>query len=248
MAATKDEEAEPAKVPEGSPLPRVFRRWMLGALLVALASGGGGFWIWWQYHATWERSPPRINPCFANLGKRLQRPLVVSPSEPYTIDGGETVYLSDAQNRAAGCAARLPGRLDYDLVRIWSTEDPEAQANALRELVVRVPSDPSRDQEAFGMWRLAQGSLAALPASPTRDKARADIDQLIACRFNHPQLPGCTSRPGFPILAGILGGIGGVSLLALLGSLVVRTIQHVRARLARRRASAAPLDPVVSGE
>jgi hypothetical protein len=248
MAETKDADAEPARVPAGPPLPRVFRRWMLGALLFGLAVGGAGFWIWWQYHETWERSPPRINPCFQALGRRLQRPLIASPSEPYTIDNGETVYLSDAQNRAAGCAARLTGRLDYDLVRIWSTEDPEAQVSALREIVVRVPSDPSRDQEAFGMWRLAQGSLAALPASSSRDKARADIDQFIACRFNHPQLPGCPTRPGFPILAGILGGIGGSSLLALLGALIVRTIQHFRARLARRRAGAAALDPVVSGQ
>lgn len=246
MAETKDDAAKQARVPEGQPLPRVFRRWMLGALLFGLAIGGAGFWIWWQYHETYERPPPRINPCFTGLGNRLKRPVIVSPSEPYTLEDGETAYLSDAQNRAAGCAARLPGRLDYKLARIWTTEDPEAQVSALRELVVGIPPDPSRDQEAFGMWRLAQGTLAGLPESPSRDKARADLDQFIGCRFNHPQLPACPTRPGFPILAGILGGIGGLSLLVLLGTLIVRTIQNVRARLARRRASARRLDPVVS--
>jgi hypothetical protein len=217
-------------------LPRVLHRWMLGALLVAILAGGAGFGIWWQYHQEHERPPPAANPCFTALANRLRRPVIVAPSEPYTLDDGETLYLSDAQIRSAGCAARLPGRYDFKLARIWVMEDPDAQANAIRELVLGVPPGTEHDKTAFGLWRLGQGTLGALPESEARERAKRDIDQTIGCRFKHDKLPSCSTRPGFPIHAGVLGGIGALGLLALLGGLGFFGGKNIRARFARRKA------------
>jgi hypothetical protein len=222
--------------------PRIFHRWMLYALAAFLVFGGAGFAIYWPYREKWERPPPKVDICFTALGNRLRRPAIVAPSEPYTIDG-QTYYLTDAQVRSAGCAARLPGHLNYDMVKVWAIEDGDEQANALRQLVLDVPLDTDHDKRAFGAWRLSAGTLKSLPDTPVRNKAMQDIDEAIGCRFNHPQLPGCASRPGFPIHAGVLGGIGAAGFLAAFGGVLYglgrRLVRWFKARRAAKRAAAA---------
>jgi hypothetical protein len=220
-----------------APLPRITARWMGWGVAVALLIGGPGGFLYYRYHEVYERSPPRMDVCFTALGGRLKRPTIVAPSEPYTLDDGQTYYLTDAQMRAAGCAARLPGTINYTLVRTWAIEDPDEQAVALGKLVLDLPPDKDHDREAFGLWRLAGGTLDSLPQSETRDKAKADIDQAIACRFSHPQLPPCPTRPPFPTHTAVLGGIGALGLLAVLGGLLVNTVRYLIARRARKRAA-----------
>lgn len=229
--AAEDESAKPA------PLPRITERWMRWGLLVLVLFGAPGGFLYYRWAKLHDRSPPKIDICFTALSGRLKRPPIVSPSEPYTLDDGQTYYLTEAQSKAAGCAARLPGPLHHTLVQTWAIEDPEEQAKALGKLVLDIPADEDHDREAFGLWMLAAGTLGSLPESETRSDVKAEIDQAIACRFSHPRLPPCHSRPGFPVHAAVLGGIGALGLLAVLGGLVRNTMRNLLARRARKRAA-----------
>jgi hypothetical protein len=226
--------------PEDAPLPRVSQRWMRWVLVVAAVLGLPGGFIYYRYHEQYERDPPKLDICFAAYGSRLRRPIIVAPSEPYTLTDGQTFYLTDAQSRAAGCAAsRLPGDASQKLVKTWAIEDQAEQAAALGKLVLDVPADPSHDREAFGLWRLVSGSLESLDKSEARDAIKKDVDQAIACRFKHPQLPDCPSRPPFPTYAAVLAAIGTAGLLAVLGGLAVGGIRRLLGRRAQKRAAAA---------
>jgi hypothetical protein len=208
--------------------PRVLRLWMLPALVLGLAGAGLGFWIY-DVHATeHDRLPPKLHPCFRILQKRLEKPSVVSPSEPFTLSDGETIYLTDTQNKAIGCAARLPGRADQDLARAWGIEDPDARARAMAELVEAVPPAAEHDKQALGLWRLTLGSLKAMPESAERDRAKQRIDQRLGCRFIHPALPECPTRPRPPLSAIALAGVGAAALLAAVLGLAVNVIRWIR--------------------
>ena len=222
-----------------APLPPIYRRWMRWGLLVGVLAGAPGGLLYYRYHEQHERSPPRVNICFSAYGGRLRRPVLVSPSEPYTLRDGQTYYLTDAQARAAGCAASLPGEVDEALVKIWAIEDQEARAQALGKMVLDLPADPAYDNQVFSLWRLVTGSLESMDKSDTRDTIKKDVDQAIACRFNHPALPACPSRPPLPVFAIGLAGVGAAGLLAVLVGLAINGVRHLVTRRAQKRAASA---------
>jgi len=217
--------------------PAIFRRWMAYAVVLAVATGiPAGLW-YYQYAATWLKRPPKMGICFEGLKSRLREPVIVSPSEPY-LDRttNETVYLTETQYRAVQCTETLTEGASARLARAYAEEDPDKQAAALAAAVRAAPEGPDGDKDAVGMWMLASSSLDALPETPARADAEREADQFVGCRFDHPRLPQCTSRPPFPFAIYLLGGVGGLSLTLVVASVLWSSVS----RLATRKAKPTP--------
>lgn len=213
-AAKKDAPHEPAK-------RKFFHKWMLGALLVSVATGIPAG-LWYQSHdAQWQRRPPKLSACFVPLRARLEKPSIVSPSEPFPGPDGQTYYLTADQFRAVGCTSKFPSASAFKLAAAYATPDPEAQAKALSATVSAAPAGPDGDLEALSLWWLVKPSLQSLPESPIRESAIAEVDELVGCRFGeHPKLPGCSTRPAFPVGILVLGGVSAFALCLILASLL----------------------------
>jgi hypothetical protein len=223
----------PAK-PAAKPKPAFFHKWMRLALLVAIGTGvPAGLWCY-QYTTRWNHKPPKVDLCFQGLTPRLKDPVVVSASEPY-LDraSGETIYLTDTQYRAVQCAEILPEGAATKLARAFSKEKPEAQAEALAEVVTSAGEGEAGEKQAVGMWMLASPAVEALPRSDARVAAQQKMDEFVGCRFDHPRLPGCASRPAFPVGIWLLGGAGAFALALVLASMLQTAIGRVALRFAK---------------
>ncbi len=224
----------PPAAPGGPRLRGIFRRWMAYALLGSLAAAAIGALLWLRYHERYEREPPTLSVCFKLHERRLKRPQIVAASEPLTLPDGQTVYLTNVQHQMVGCVARIPGRYDVEVARVFGIEDPDERATAMADLVVGIPPGPEHDYAALAMWRVANGTFGQVPESPARKAASQRVDDATGCRFHHPRLPGCPTRPPFPVLVYVLLGAGGAGVLTILGALVVHLVAYVRARRAAR--------------
>ena len=98
-----------------------------------------------------------------------------------------------------------------------------------------VPAGPEHDKEVFALWRLMSGAVLSLPESPARERAKQTIDDTIGCRFNHPRLPGCPTRPEMPGYVWPAVAAGGAAVGAALLALIARLIGRLRIRMAARK-------------
>jgi hypothetical protein len=201
---------------------------LLGSLL---AGGAAGAW-YYDHQSRWMHQPPRADPRFQAFARKLKQPPNISASEEYPGPNDETMYLTEDQFRAVNAAASLPGDANRRLARALAEPDPDRQAQLLFELVDSVPSTPEGDATSLSLFYLASAALSAPPQTAARIAARERLDELIGCRF-YPvatvppmNLPGCARRPGMTPLF-VLGGLAGLLLLAILGSLLITLVQRV---------------------
>lgn len=220
--------AEKDRALSDAPVPRrrFFHRWMLGALCVATLTGVPSALWYRSYDERWQHRPPKSATCSAAtaLKAQLEKPAIVSPSEPFPLSEGETVYLTAAQFRAVKAASSLPNQAAQRLAAAYGQQDPEEQARALSAALAAARPGPEGDLEALGLWCLIAPSMQGLPEGPVREAAAREVDELVGCRFEHPKLPGCASRPPLPVGMFLLAGTGGFALCLILASLLQSTL------------------------
>jgi hypothetical protein len=226
-------------------------RLVLALLVVALAGGAVAGLTYRSYAAVHLRKPAVVPLCIRGVRNTLRKPVLTSGTEPRETDTGETVYLTQGEDRAVGCASMIDGKLSRRLAGVFAERDPERRAQGLIQIVRdSAQPDPASDRTFTAFHLLASAAFRALPEELPAVRAASDeLDTLFACRFDTRRR--CATRPPVPIVVWITGAPAAASLLGLLwigGSAgIARLRERWRERRAKRSARRQPEASLTGG-
>jgi hypothetical protein len=189
---------------------------LVALLVVALAGGAAAGLTYRSYAAVHLRKPAVLPSCVRRARIGLRKPVLTSGTEPRGTDTGETVYLTQAEERAVSCVSMVHEELSRRLAGVLAEHDPERRAQGLLRLVRdSAQPDPALDREVNTVYTLASAAFRALPKElPAVQAASDEVDAIFACRFD-TRRP-CPTRPPVPAVVWIAGVPAAASLLGLL--------------------------------
>lgn len=233
--------------PEPAPPPRSALRWLVlvGALSVVGALVAG---LAYKRHAdVWLRTAkaPR---CALGARRYLKEPTLSSGTEPHDTPDGQTVYLTENEDRAVRCAKGVSPELGARFVAAFTEIEPERRSLELLKILRDVPRDPARDRDAAVAYYIASSALQPIPDLPEKKAAADEIELIHTCRFDVRGRP-CPTRPSIPWVVWVLGVPSALGLVGLLGLGLARLALRVIGRLRQRRAArAAPIPAPVAAD
>jgi hypothetical protein len=239
--AGEDVHSEPKEAtPHGGARPRPTPQVLAAIAFGTLALGGIAGKTFWSYYRAHLRQPPPLSSCVMLARHQVRKQELISGTEPHDNAQGETVYLTEGQDRAVRCAAMVDHDLSKRLAGALAEDEPARRAHALLEAVRVIPDGPAADREAATGYEIASGAVDGLPHDLEEIRTiSTDLDMLYACRFSTRKR--CPTRPPIPMVVWVAGVPSAIGLLGVLGVLVPRGVAAMRRLLARvlRRRSAA---------
>ncbi len=227
--------AEAADTSPAAPAPPSRKgtpRWQIALGVFAVAGGAVAGLSYKSYADTWLRQAkaPR---CALAARVYLKVPTLASGTEPHDTPDGQTVYLSEAEDRAVRCAKGISPELGTRFVGAFAEVEPERRALELLKIVRDTPKDKEHDRDAAVAFFLASAALQPLPDLPEKKAASDEMDQAFGCRFETPRIK-CPSRPPIPWIVWVLGVPSALGVVTLAGLGAVEIAQGA-SRLVRRR-------------
>lgn len=221
------------------PSRRATPRWQIALGVFAVAGGAVAGLSYKSYADTWLRQAkaPR---CALAARVYLKVPTLSSGTEPHDTPDGQTVYLTEAEDRAVRCAKGISPELGTRFVGAFAEVEPERRALELLKIVRDTPKDKEHDRDAAVAFFLASAALQPLPDLPEKKAASDEMDQAFGCRFETPRIK-CPSRPPIPWIVWVLGVPSALGVVTLAGLGAVEIAQGA-SRLVRRRRQRAGAD------
>jgi hypothetical protein len=188
---------------------------IVGLLALALAGGAVAGLQYQGYAAVHLRRPGKLPSCLFKSSIGLRKPALMSGTEPRESATGETVYLTEAEDRAVGCAYLIDLKLSRQLASILAEQDPALRAQGFLKLVRDdTPADPTFDSRAYAAYVFASSAFRTLPQDSAEIRAALDeLELLQICRFD-TRRP-CPTRPPIPLVVWMTGVPAAAAVLGL---------------------------------
>jgi len=231
-----------AAPPPSPPPPRRDVRWRIPLAVLTVVCGVAAVLSYMSYadeHLRKAKAPR----CSIDARIYLKEQALVSGTEPHDLPSGETVYLTEPEDRAVRCAKGISLKLGAHVTAALTEQQPELRALELLKVVRdHVPPDKEHDREAATGYYIARAGMQTIPDLPEKKAALEELELLHACRFD-TRSP-CPTRPSLSLWVWVSAAISAMGLLtfAKIGgsSLITRIRAALRRRAARRAEPPAP--------
>ena len=222
---------------------RLPARWLppLAVLTVICGAAAG---LSYRSYAAEHLRKAKAPRCAPDARIYLREPALVSGTEPHDLPSGETVYLTEPEDRAVRCAKSMSLDLGARLTAAFTEQQPELRALELLKVVRdHVPRDAAHDREAAAGFYIARAAMQTIPDLPEKKAALEELDLVHACRFDTETT--CPTRPALPAWVWLSGAVSAMGLLTFAKIGVSSLITRIRAALRRRaeRRAAEPAGP-----